>query len=141
MLNDCVTLTKVTLLRSTLILEVIVAYRHAVFDALILANESRAGDRPVLGGLAASRPVPAIEVFGDGAKPLDGLRLQSAIGQFLDTVGQPVFEEAAVIGRRFGLEEIAPLLLEIRYWQRLQRRNARQDGVCHASTSRESWSA
>ena len=44
-----------------------------------------------------------------GLEPLDRLGLQPAIGEFLDAVGEPAFEEAAVVGRRLGLEEIAPL--------------------------------
>ena len=44
--------------------------------------------------------VPAVEFLGERAQPLDRLGLQPAIGQFLDAVGEPAFEEAAVVGRR-----------------------------------------
>jgi hypothetical protein len=75
-----------------------------VLDALKLTNEPRAGDRAILGRLSAPRWIPAVEVLGKGMKTVDCLRLKPAIGQFLDTVGEPVFEEAAVVRRRFGLE-------------------------------------
>ena len=63
------------------------------------------------------------------AEALQRLGLQPAIGQFLDAVGEPAFQEAAVIGRRLGLEEIAPLLLEFRCRCRFQRRQAAKDAV------------
>ena len=83
-----------------------------MLDALVFANKPRAGDRPVLGRSAAARWIPAIEIFGDGFEPLDRLGLEPAVRQFLDAVGEPVFEEAPVIGRRLGLEQIAPFLLQ-----------------------------
>ena len=58
-----------------LIFEILVAHRHAVLDALILANEPRAGDRPVVGGLAPPRRIAAVEVFGERLEALDRLGL------------------------------------------------------------------
>ena len=42
---------------------------------------------------------------GQGRQALDRLGLEPAKGQFLDSVGQPAFEEAAVIGWRLGIEQ------------------------------------
>ena len=67
-----------------------------MLDALIFANEPRAGDRPILGRLAAARRIAAVEVLGEFAKALQRLGLEPAVGQFLDAVRQPVFEEAPV---------------------------------------------
>ena len=84
------------------------------------------------GGLAPPRRITAVEFFAERLQALQRLGLQPAVGQFLDPVRQPVFQEAPVIGRRLGLEEIAPLLLEMRRSARLQRRHARQHGVGHS---------
>ena len=60
--------------------------------------------------------------------------LQPAIGQLLDPVGQPAFEEAAIVGRRRGVEELLPLLPQL--WRRHapESRDLHQDTVlfCHA---------
>ncbi len=37
---------------------------------------------------------------------------QAAIGQFLDAVGQPALQKAAVIGRWLGIEKLAPAGLQ-----------------------------
>jgi hypothetical protein len=50
-------------------------------------------------------------LFGQRFEALDGLGLQSAVGEFLDAVGEATFEEAAVVGWRLRLEEVAPLPL------------------------------
>ena len=71
----------------------------------------------------------AVQFLAERLQPLHRLGLQPAVGQFLDAVGEPAFEEAAVVGRRLGVEEIAPLLLQLRRRRRLQRGEARQDGV------------
>jgi len=107
------------LVRTALVFVIIVAHGDAVLDALIFPNKSGACDRSILGWTAALRRIATIEVFGDGLEPLDRLALQAPIGQLLDAIGQPVFKEPAVIRRRFGIKELAPLLLERRYGQRL----------------------
>ena len=75
--------------------------------------------------------IAAVELLRQRLEALDRLGLQPAIGQFLDAVGQPAFEEAPIVGRRLGLEEVAPLLLQLRRRRGLQRRQARQHGVGH----------
>ena len=52
-----------------------------------------------------------VEVSRDLLETFERLRFQPPIGELLDAVREPVLQEAPVIGRRFGLEEIAPLLL------------------------------
>ena len=73
---------------------------------------------PAIGRSSARLPAPrriaAVELLAERLEALHRLGLQPAIGQFLDAVGQPAFEEAPVVGRRLGLEEIAPLLLQLR---------------------------
>ena len=76
---------------------------------------------PTIGGITA------VQLFAQRTEPLDCLGLQAAVGQFLNPISEPVFEEAAVIGRRLALEEIAPLLLQLRDRQRFQGRHPRQD--------------
>ena len=83
-----------------------------MLDALVFADQPRAGDRPVVGALAAHVDLAAVELLAERLEALDRLGLQPAIGQFLDAVGEPAFEEAAIVGRRLALEEIAPLLLQ-----------------------------
>ena len=91
-----------------LVFEVVVAHRDAVLDALPFADQPRAGDRPVLGRRAALGALSAVELLGQAASSARPSRASAAIGQFLNPVGQPAFQEAAVVGRRLGLEEIAP---------------------------------
>ena len=98
-----------------LVLVVVVAHGHAVLDALPFADQPRAGDRPVVGAVWRRRiRSPPSSSSAERLEALDRLGLQPAIGQFLDAVGEPAFEEAAVVGRRLGLEELAPLLLQLR---------------------------
>ena len=104
-----------------------------MLDALVFADEPRAGDRPVLGRLAAPRRIAAVELFGEVAEALQRLGLEPAIGQFLDAVGEPVFEEAPVVGRRLGLEEIAPFLLQRADRRGFQGGQLGQNGIGHPS--------
>ena len=60
-------------------------------------------------GVWRLRRFAAVELLGQRLEPLDRLGLQPAIGQFLDAVGQPAFQEAPVVERRLRLEEQLPL--------------------------------
>ena len=51
---------------------------------------------------ACAVAVAAVELLAERLQPLDRLRLQPAVGQFLDSIGEPAFQEAAVVGRRLG---------------------------------------
>ena len=81
-----------------------------MLDALPFADQPRAGDRPVIGADPAQNDVAAVELLAERFEALDGLRLQAAISQLLDPVGEPAFEEAPIVGRRLGVEEFAPLV-------------------------------
>ena len=87
----------------------VVQHRDGVLDALPFADQPRAGDRPVVGADPAQNDVAAVELLAERFEPLDRLRLQAAIGQFLNPVGEPAFQEAPIVGRRLGVEEFAPL--------------------------------
>ena len=66
-----------------------------MLDALPLANEARPGDRLLTGTDAAHDRVAAIDLATQRLEALDRLGLQSAIGQFLDAVGETGFRESA----------------------------------------------
>ena len=104
-----------------------------MLDALPLANEARSGDRLLTGTDAAHDRVAAIDLATQRLEALDRLRLQSAIGQFLDPVGETAFEEAPVVGRRLAVEQITPLPLQV--WRRrgLQGRQSGKNGVAHSA--------
>ena len=86
-----------------------------MLDSLIFADEPRAGDRALIRRLARGGPDRHRRVLRASAfSRFDRLGLQPAVGQFLDPVREPVFQEAPVVGRRLGFEEVAPLLLELR---------------------------
>ena len=76
----------------------------------------------------------AIKLFTQGFQPLDCRWLQPAKAEFLNTIGQPAFKITPVEGRRFAVEQIAPLLFEFRRRGCLQRHEARGEGImrCHA---------
>jgi len=112
--------------------ETIGEHRHGVLDTLPLADQPRAGDRHPVRADAACGDVAAVDLLAQRLEPLDRLGLQRAIRQLLDPVGQPVLQEAAVIGRRLGAEEFAPLRLELRRRRRLQRGQARRNADGHA---------
>ena len=124
--------------RPALILEILVTHRHAVLDALPFANKPRPGDRPILDGPSPTRRVAAVEVLGNRLQPLDRLRLQPAIGEFLDAIGEPAFEESAIVGRRLGLEQIAPHRFQRGRRRGLQRRHAGEHRVGHLRSPTES---
>ena len=90
-----------------------------------------AGDRAVLMVAALVQRVATIQHRGQLAQTLDCLRLQPAIDQLLDTICESMFEEAPVVGWRFAFKEIAPLLFELRDWQRLQGSHTRQHTIGH----------
>jgi hypothetical protein len=100
-----------------------------VFDALPLTNQARAGDRTILGGYPPAGGIPVVEVSRDLLETFERLRFQPSVGELLDPVRQPVLQKPSVIGRWFGLEEIAPLVLKGRYGQRLQRCHTRQNRI------------
>jgi hypothetical protein len=49
-----------------------------VLDALVLTDQARAGDRPVLGGLASSLRVTSVDLFGEFPKALQCLGSEAA---------------------------------------------------------------
>src|SRR5690606_12084178 len=75
-----------------------------VLDALVLADQAGAGDRALLVADAAEGDVPAVDLLAQRLEALQRLALQAAIGEFLDAVGEPAFQEAPVVGRRLGAE-------------------------------------
>lgn len=101
------------LVSATLVFVTVVAHRRAVLDAFPFADKSCPGDRPVLGGAAAARRIPTIEVVSDSFEALDRFGRQPAKGQFLDAVSEPTFEIAAIVEWRLGFEEFPPHLLQI----------------------------
>ena len=98
--------------RPALIFEILVAHRDAVLDALVFADEPRAGDRPFVGGLPAPRRVATVELLAELAQALQRFGLETAVGQLLNPIGEPVLQEAPVIRWRLVLEELAPFLLQ-----------------------------
>ena len=117
----------------------VVAHRHAVLDALPFADQPRAGDRPVVGAAAgACAGSPPSSSSASASSRFERLGLEPAIGQFLNPVGQPAFEEAPVVGRRLGLEEIAPLAASDRGVGAVFRAATRaKNGVGHVRASCE----
>ena len=69
-----------------------------MLDALPLADEPRAGDRAIL---PCASPAPiglaAVEVLGNCFETLKRLGLEPPIGELLDPIGEPAFEEATVL--------------------------------------------
>jgi hypothetical protein len=120
------------LYRRPFVLEAVRDDGDDVLDVLPLADQLGAGDRPVVASrtLAALR-LPSVKLLGQRCKPGPGLWLQPAIGEFLDAVGEPGLEEGAIVGRRLRLEEVAPLLLQVRHRRGLQRREAGKHGIGH----------
>ena len=106
-----------------------------MLDALPLADQSRAGDWPVIPALAAHLDLSAIEVLAQRLQAGDGLGLEPAILKFLDPVREPALKEAAIVARRLAVEEIAPHGPEIGRRRRLQRRDTADDGVGHDMVS------
>src|SRR3954470_3750215 len=99
-------------------------------DALPFADQARAGDRSVLRSSAASNGrIATVELFAQLSELLNRLRLEPAIGQFLDAVGEPMLQEAPVVERWLGFEEIAPLLLQLFDRRGFQGRDAGQHGI------------
>ena len=76
--------------------------------------------------------LPIGELLAERLEPLHRLRLQPAVGQLLDAVGEPALEEAAVVAGRLGAEELAPLRLQLGQRHGLQRGQAGGDRVGHA---------
>ena len=83
-----------------------------MLDALILADQLRAGDRPVIAAHAADGDIAAVELLAQCLEAGQRLGLETAVGQFLDPVGQPALQEAAIVGRWLRAEQRAPLRLQ-----------------------------
>src|SRR5690606_8800541 len=99
----------------TLPFEAIGRHGDNLFDALPFAQQPRARSWTVAVGMeTALFPVAAVQFLAQLLQPPDRLRLQPAIGEFLDAVRETALEVAPVERRRLGLEEITPLLLQIR---------------------------
>ena len=76
-----------------------------LFDTLPLAQQPRARDRAVtVEAHAALLPVTAVQFLAQPLQPPDRLRLQPAIGEFLDAVCQAAFQVAAVEWWRLAVE-------------------------------------
>src|SRR5262245_29756459 len=122
---------------SSLVFEIFIANGHAVLDAPPFANEPCACDRPIL---PCAPPAPigisAIEILRNGLEPRDRLWLEPTVGEFLDAVSEPAFEEAAVIRRGLRSEELTPLLLQFGRFCDFQRRYPGQHRIAHVSPSR-----
>ena len=78
--------------------------------ALPFPNQAGAGDRPVIGTATANANLAAVELFAELLKSFDRGGLQTAVGQLLQAVSQTVFQKAAVVRRRFGVEQIVPVI-------------------------------
>src|SRR5690606_13041738 len=88
-----------------------------LLDTLPFPKQPSAGDRAVaVETHAALLLVTAVEFLAQPFQPPDRLRLQPAIGQFLNAVSQSGFKIAPVERRRLSVEQIAPLLLQL--WRR-----------------------
>src|SRR5690606_3238170 len=99
---------------AALVLEVSIPDRDAVLDALPLADQPRAGHRPMrIIVPALPRPLGLRQFLAERLQVGDGLGRQAAIGQFLYPVRQPALDVAPVEHRRLPLEQVAPLLLQL----------------------------
>jgi len=79
---------------------------------------------------------PALKrLLAERLEALDRRGLEPAIREFLNAVREPAFEEAPVVGRRVGLEEVAPLSFQVHGRRRLQRREPGKYGVGHQTFS------
>ena len=107
------------------VLEISVPHRDAVLDALILPDQPCPGNRPGVRAHLPFRLAATIQFLAEFLQPPDCFRLKAAIGQFLDAVRQSALEIPAIERRWLGLEQIAPLLLELRRRRRLQCRQSR----------------
>ena len=94
--------------------ETVSSDRDDVFNTLPFTEQSRADDGYLVGADAALLAVTAIKLLAESFQPFHGFRLQAAIGQFLDAVRQSALKVAAVERRRFAVEQIAPLSLQVR---------------------------
>jgi hypothetical protein len=78
-----------------------------MLDALILAQQPCADDRALILPDATQRDIAAINLLAQRFQAGDGFGLQAAIGKFLNAIGQPAFQKAPVIGRRFAANYVA----------------------------------
>jgi hypothetical protein len=69
-----------------------------VFDSLLFADEAGSGNWPFIRMGMAHRNVATVELLAQSFEALDDLRLETAMGQFLGTVNEPAFQEAAIVG-------------------------------------------
>ncbi len=65
-----------------------------MLDALVFANKACAGDWAIIGGLRRRVGSPPSRSSAEFAKVLQCFGLETAVCQFLDPVGEPMFEEA-----------------------------------------------
>ena len=80
-----------------------------MLHAFPFPNEARSFNKAIFDASALGQLT--VKAIGQRIETLDRLRFQSAKCQFLNSVGQPVLQEPPIIGRRLGLEEIAPFRL------------------------------
>lgn len=100
-----------------------------MLDALPFTDQTRADDRFQVGAEAAFLPIAAVQLFAEGFQPLHRFRLQAAVGQFLDAVGEAAFEVAAIERGRCAVEQLTPLLLQVGGGGCFQSGQAGRDGI------------
>ena len=101
-----------------------------MLDAPPFADQARSGDRAILQTAAAFWAL-ALKFVGKGVQAFEGFRAEAAMGELLDALGQPAFEEAPVGGRRLALEQLAPFLFEPGNGRGFQGGQLRQYGISH----------
>src|SRR5690606_30822975 len=95
-----------------LVFEPVCPHLRHMLDALPLPQQLRASDWHAVHPLAPHLCITTVQLLTQLLEPLKGLRLQPAIGQFLDAVGEPAFDEAAVVEWGRCAEQHLPLSLE-----------------------------
>ena len=79
-----------------------------VFDALPFTDQPSPDDGCHVSADAAFFPVTAVQLFSKGFQPFHGLRLQTAISQLLDAVGQSALK-VSVLSPVWTAFSLAPL--------------------------------
>jgi hypothetical protein len=85
-------------------------HRHAVLDAIPLADQPRAGDRAVVQPSPPHLDPAAVELFAERLQAGDRLRLQAAVGQLLDASPRP--EVRSIIARDLQVARANELRIE-----------------------------
>ena len=98
------------LVRPAFEFEAVLEDRYDVRDAAVFPNQPSAGDGTVVGTDASEDNAAAVQPLADRLKPGDGFRFQSSVCEFLNAVSQPVLKVDAAECRRFGAEQLPPLL-------------------------------